>query len=100
MEFQTTNQTPLIYHHLKKFSILSETQLYKKIMEMPSTTCELDIIPTEFLKKVLVHCIPTITKAVNFSLCLGHFFEDWKLAIVRPLIKSLNKEQKNPTTGL
>ena len=76
---------------LNKFSILSETQCYKIIMEMQSTTCELDIIPTEFLKKVLKHCIPAITKVVNLSLSSGHFFEDWKLAIVRPLIKSLKK---------
>ena len=49
-------------------------------MGMPSSTSELDIIPTEFLKKVLVHCIPAITKVVNLSLSMGHFFEDWKLA--------------------
>ena len=67
-------------------------------MEMPSRTCELDIIPTEFLKKVLVHCIPAITKVVNLSLSMEHFFEDWKLAIVRPLIKSIKRELKNLTT--
>ena len=83
--------TPINIPLLNKFSILSETQLYKIIMEMPSTTCEVDIIPTEFLKKVLMHCIPAKTKVVNLSLSLGHFFEDWKLAIVRPLIKSLKK---------
>ena len=58
---------------------------------MPSRTCELDRIPTEFLKKVLVHCILAITKVINLSLSMGHFFEDWKLAIVRPLIKSIKK---------
>ena len=68
---------------------------------MPSTTCELDIIPTELLKKVIAHCIPAINKVVNLSLSSRHFFEDWKLAIVRPLkSKSLKKEQKNPTTSL
>ena len=46
-----------------------------------------------------MHCIPAITKVVNLSLSLGHFFEDWKLAIVRPLIKSIKKEPKNLTTG-
>ena len=69
------------------------------IMDMPSTTYELDIIPTEFLKKVLMHCIPAITKVVNLSLSSRHFFEDWKLAIVRTLIKSIKKEPKNLTTG-
>ena len=60
---------------LNKFSILSEIQLYKIIMEMPSITSELDIIPIEFLKKVLVHCIPAIIKVVNLSLSLGNFFK-------------------------
>ena len=58
---------------------------------MPSRTCELDIIPTGFLKKVLVHCVPAITKVINLSLSMGHFYEDWKLAIVGPLIKSVRK---------
>ena len=58
---------------------------------MLSRTCELDIISTEFLKKVLVHCTPAITKVVNLSLSMGHFYEDWKLAIVRPLIKLIKK---------
>ena len=61
---------------------------------MQSTICELDIIPTEFLKKVLMHCIPAITKVVNLSLSSGHFFEEWKVTIVRLHIKSLKKEQK------
>ena len=83
--------TPTNTPPLNKFSTISESQLYKIIMEMSSTTCELDIIPTQFLKKVLTHCIPAITKVVNLSLSTGHFFEDWKLAIVRPLIKSQKK---------
>ena len=60
-------------------------------MEMPSRTCELGIIPMEFLKKVLAYCIPAKTKVVNLSLSMGNFFEDWKLVIVRPLIKSIKK---------
>ena len=60
-------------------------------MEMPSRTCKLDLIPTEFLKKVLDQCIPAITKVVNLSLSMGNFFKVWKLAIVRPLIKSIKK---------
>ena len=84
--------TPTNTPPLNKFSTLSESQLYKIIMEMSSTTCELDIIPTKFLKKVLSHFIPAITKVVNLSMSTGHFFEDWKLAIVRPLKKSQKKE--------
>ena len=87
--------TPTNIPPLNKFPILTESQLYKTIMEMPSTTCELDIISTKFLKKVLTHCIPALTKVVNLSLRTGHFFKDWKLAIVRPLIKSLKRTEKS-----
>ena len=62
---------------INKFSTLTESQLYRIIMEMPSRTCELDLIPTEFLKKVLVPCIPAITKVINLSLNVGHFYEGW-----------------------
>ena len=51
---------------INRFSTLSENELYRIIMEMPSGTCELDIIPTKFLKKVLMHCIPAITKVGKF----------------------------------
>ena len=37
-------------------------------MGIPSKTCELDLIPTEFMKKVLLHCTPAITKVANLSL--------------------------------
>ena len=63
--------TPTNIPPLNKFSTLPESQLYKIIMEMPSTTCQLDIIPTKFLKKVIMHCIPALTKVVNLSLSLG-----------------------------
>ena len=56
---------------LNKLSTLTESQLYyRKIMEMASKTCELDWIPKEFLKKVLGHCIPAMTKIVNFIIKL------------------------------
>ena len=90
MEYPITNQTKEVPQQ-SKFSALTESQLYRIIMEMPSRTCELDLIPTEFLKKVLVHCIPTVTKVINLSLSTGYFYEEWKLAIVRPLIKVTKK---------
>ena len=60
-------------------------------MEMPTKLCELDTIPTKLLKKVLKHCMPTLTKIINLSLNTGEFHDGWKSAIVRPLIKSLSK---------
>ena len=51
---------PINIPQLNKFPTLSESQLYKIIMEMSSRTCELDIIPT----------------VVNLLLSFGHFFDD------------------------
>ena len=66
-------------------------------MEMPLKSCELDLIPTEFLKRVFVHCIPAITKVIHLSLSMGDFCEEMKLAIVRPLKKTIKRELKNLT---
>ena len=58
---------------------------------MTTKSCEIDIIPTKLLKKVLKHYIPTLTKIINLSPDTGKFHEGWKSGVVRPLIKSLQK---------
>ena len=45
------------------------------------------------MKEVLLICIPSITKIVNLSLNKGAFSNQWKTAIVKPLIKA----KKNDT---
>ena len=76
---------------LEKSATLSETNLYKLIMEMATKSFEIDIIPTKLLKRVLKHCIPTLTKIINLSLDTRKFHEGWKSAVVGPLTKSLQK---------
>ena len=73
------------------FTAVSDTNLYKLIMKMPTKLFELHTIPTKLLKKILKHCMPTLTKIVNLSLNTGEFHDGWKSAIVRPIIKSLPK---------
>ena len=75
---------------LSKFSTLSE-EVKKTIMGMQSKTCKLDQIPTNKLKQVLQSFLPSLTKIVNLSLNSGTFNENWKTAIVRPLIKATKK---------
>ena len=70
---------------------MSETNLYKFIMEMPTKSCEIDTITTKLLQKVLKHCMPTLTKIINLSLNMGESQDGWKSAVVRSLIKSLPK---------
>ena len=57
---------------------------------MSLKTCQLDIIPTDKLKEVLEGCLPAITHIANSSIDTSSFCEEWKEAIVKPLIKKLS----------
>ena len=48
---------------------------------------ELDTVPTNLLKDILLALLKAITQIVNMSLTTGTFSLDWKTAIIRPLIK-------------
>ena len=73
---------------LKSFATINENDLLKLIMEMPTKTCESDIIPTKLLKEILPTVIPALTKIANLSINNGEFSEKWKSATIKPLIKS------------
>ena len=62
------------------------------IMGSPSKFCKLDSIPTALLKRLLPVVLPDITSLVNLSLRTGTFADEWKIACVKPLIKSINME--------
>ena len=71
---------------------------------MKNKHCELDIIPTSTLKQILEACLRIITQIVNLSLTTGEFCEEWKTAIVKPLLKKpgldpINKNYR-PTSNL
>ena len=83
----TTKDTPA----LKSFTTIAENDLFKLIMEMPTKTCENDIIPTKLLKEILPTIIPSLTKIANPSINKGVFSKKWKSATVKPLIKSQSK---------
>ena len=68
---------------------------------MNNKSCELYIISTDKLKEILDSCISTKTKIVNISLTTGQFCDQWKTAIVKPLLKKLGLEltkQKLPAS--
>ena len=75
---------------LVKFALVTSSQLEKTIKKMQPKTCGLDIIPTSKLQEMLPGCLPSITHLVNSSLDQGTFSEDWKEALVKPLIKKEN----------
>ena len=74
---------------LVKFAPLTESQVSKVIASLKSKSCELDAILTTIFKKMLPKVIPLITKIVNMSLGDGCFCREWKVAVVRPLLKKL-----------
>ena len=71
---------------LSKFEPLME-EVKQIIKAMPSKCCDSDVIPTSLLKEALELLLPTLTKLVNLSLEEGVFAEEWKMALVKPLLK-------------
>ena len=67
---------------------------------MQSKSCELDCLPTHILKDHIDSFIPILTKIVNLSLGRGVFSEDWKTAILRPLLKKVVWTQLIQIIGL
>ena len=76
---------------LSKFAPINESDLLKIIKAMPTKSCELNYMGTDKIKEVLHTCIPSITKIVSLSLNKGDFSNQWKTAIVKPLIKVKKK---------
>ena len=60
---------------------------------MPAKTGQLDIISTDRLKHVLEGCLPALAHITNRSLDTNQFCEEWKEALIKPLIKK-------PSAGL
>ena len=71
-----------------QFTPLEIEEVQKGIMSMKNKSCELDAISTNLLKELLPTCIGTITHIVNTSLTKGIFANNWKTAIVHPLLKN------------
>ena len=72
---------------LRRFSPMTESAVERTINSMQSKSCELDAIPTPLLKILISKCLPFITRIVNISLTEGIFSNNWKVGIVRPLLK-------------
>ena len=72
---------------LQKFAPVSAKELEKTITSMLSKTFTLDILPTARLREVLGTLLPSLAHIVNKSLDQGAFYNDWKEALVKPLVK-------------
>ena len=58
---------------------------------MPSKSCDLKILNTSTLKKVIVVCIPATTRVINLSLDRREFCTNWQNTVIKLLIKSKQK---------
>ena len=74
----------------RKFSPIDEATTMHLIKSMKIKSCELDAPPTKHLVSILPKVLPSITRVINLSLSQVIFNNNWKCAIVRPLIKKLS----------
>ena len=70
-----------------RFSRITEDQVEKIMRCMPSKCCELDVMPPKIMKQIIPSIITPITNLINNSLENGVFANNWKMAIIKPLLK-------------
>ena len=72
-----------------EFKYLSEEEVKSIINSSSSKSCSLDPIPTWLVKQCIDQLLPVITSLINLSLQSGYFPDDWKCAIITPILKKL-----------
>lgn len=93
IRFQTTSSThvvsvsPIISASLNQFEPTTLLTLTKTISHMKPSSCQLDIIPTSFLKEVLETIGPTVLSILNNFLVSGVFPSSFKHALIQPILK-------------
>ncbi len=78
---------------LQSFAVIGHEELTKLIKTSKATTCMLDPIPTKLLKEVFPVISEPLLNIINSSLSLGHVPRNFKMAVIKPLIK---KPQLDP----
>ena len=69
------------------FQPVTTVKVHKLILSAPNKSCDLDLIPTTFVKQCCAELLPAITSIINGSLMSGVFPSDYKVVLVRPIIK-------------
>ena len=92
----STTCSNLSVDQLAKFELLTEENVKSLLKRSSQKSCLLDPMPSRLVSQCDV-LIPVLTKLVNISLQSGNFPNEWKEALVIPLLKKpgLDLEFKN-----
>ena len=71
------------------FTALSEDDVRQLIHDSSKKYGSLDLLPTSVALDYVDILLPAITKNINLSLTSGQFAEEWKCALINPLLKKL-----------
>ena len=74
------------------FAPVFDEEVRDIIMSASKATCQLDPIPTRLVKNCAYELAPVIARMINTSLDSGCVPENWKLALIVPLLKKLGLE--------
>ena len=77
---------------MDSFRELNESEVQKLIEATPNKFCSLDPMPTPLVVGCIDILLPVITKVINLSLQRGSVGDQWKCALVHPLLKKLGLE--------
>ena len=69
------------------FRKLSQEEVQILVMKSAKKYCSFDPVPTPLVMDCLDTLIPVIIDLINSSLANGYFSENWKEALVKPLLK-------------
>ena len=83
-------QNSLVSCLLKKKKYLTSSKIWN---QQPASLIPA-ILNTRFLLKFKETILDAMTIIVNQSLTTGEFLDDWKMTVVRPLIKGTNLDTK------
>ena len=91
--FETYIPTQSCETSFSAFKEITESSLLTLIKSSKPASCSLDPIPTILLKEFDNALAPILTRIVNLSLASSTFAENWKDAIVLPLIKKASLDK-------
>ncbi len=74
------------------FNVLTEQDVSALIMSSSRKTSPTDPMPSKLVRRECSCLLPVITKMINTSLQKGHFPDDWKEALLSPLLKKVGAD--------